>query len=299
MLREGAKYGGDAYLILSRHEGRALAGGFFLALGEHTCYLYGGSVRDDRPGEGGEARKDVKAPDAFYWNALLDAKAHGYRVFDFWGIPRELDESKHSFGVFKMKLKFSEDRVWFPAYDLPLNAAAPVITKACAGVKPRTTSASVAVPKTCCKARKATVSKITCAAACLPSKLTGMSDMYELLLTLHSWVRWLVLLTGLWAGERFYGRAGTWPANLPRSLYSLYGQCPPATVAGPGTVRHHGHERCSALLGACCSPLQLRLGTPGPGPFDCRVCHHGECDHQTRRSPPGRNGGARGPGGIT
>ncbi|RTR28682.1 lipid II:glycine glycyltransferase FemX [Deinococcus radiophilus] len=130
MLREGAKYGGDAYLILSRHEGRALAGGFFLALGEHTCYLYGGSVRDDRPGEGGEARKDVKAPDAFYWNALLDAKAHGYRVFDFWGIPRELDESKHSFGVFKMKLKFSEDRVWFPAYDLPLNAAAPVITKA-------------------------------------------------------------------------------------------------------------------------------------------------------------------------
>ncbi|MDO4264336.1 MAG: peptidoglycan bridge formation glycyltransferase FemA/FemB family protein [Deinococcus sp.] len=130
MLREGGKYGGESYLLLSRHEGRALAGGFFLALGDTTCYLYGGSVRDDRPTEDGSPRKDAKAPDAFYWNALLDAKKHGYQVFDFWGIPRELDESKHSYGVFKMKLKFSEERVWFPAYDLPLNAAAPAIVRA-------------------------------------------------------------------------------------------------------------------------------------------------------------------------
>ncbi len=130
MLREGNRYGGESYLVLARHEGRALAGGFFLALGDTTCYLYGGSVRDERPTADGSPRKDAKAPDSFYWNALLDAKAHGYRIFDFWGIPRELDESKHSYGVFKMKLKFSEERVWFPAYDLPLNAAAPVITKA-------------------------------------------------------------------------------------------------------------------------------------------------------------------------
>ncbi|ADY26073.1 Methicillin resistance protein [Deinococcus proteolyticus MRP] len=130
MLSEGSKYGGESYLLLSRHEGRALAGGFFLALGDTTCYLYGGSVRDDRPTADGSPRKDAKAPDAFYWNALLDAQRHGYRVFDFWGIPRELDESKHSYGVFKMKLKFSEERVWFPAYDLPLNAAAPAIVKA-------------------------------------------------------------------------------------------------------------------------------------------------------------------------
>lgn len=120
----GNQFGGEAYTVLSRHEGKALAGGFFLALGSTTAYLYGGSIRDDRPPTSGDKRKDAKAPDAFYWNAMLDAKEHGYSTFDFWGIPRRLDESKHSFGVFKMKLKFSTHRVWFPAYDLRLSPLA-------------------------------------------------------------------------------------------------------------------------------------------------------------------------------
>lgn len=125
LLRAGNAHGSQAYLVLSRHEGRALAGGFFLGLGDTTAYLYGGSIRDDRPpAEGQERRKDAKAADAFYWNAMLDAREHGFRTFDFWGIPRVLDESKHSFGVFRMKLKFSTDRYWFPAYDLRLGPAA-------------------------------------------------------------------------------------------------------------------------------------------------------------------------------
>jgi lipid II:glycine glycyltransferase (peptidoglycan interpeptide bridge formation enzyme) len=131
LFREGNKHGSETYLVLSRHEDRTLAGGFFLGLGASTLYLYGGSVRDDRPpAEGQEKRKDAKAPDAFYWNAMLDAKAHGYSVFDFWGIPRVLDESKHSFGVFRMKLKFSTDRYWFPAYDLRLSPVATPVVKA-------------------------------------------------------------------------------------------------------------------------------------------------------------------------
>ncbi|WP_199188260.1 lipid II:glycine glycyltransferase FemX [Deinococcus arcticus] len=130
MLREGSAHGGEAYIVLSRHEGRALAGGFFLAMGKGTYYLFGGSVRDDRTNPDGSPVKDAKAPDAFYWNAMLDAQRRGYELFDFWGIPRTLDEDKHSFGVFKMKLKFSEQRVWYPAYDLPLNLAAPAIVKA-------------------------------------------------------------------------------------------------------------------------------------------------------------------------
>lgn len=125
LLRAGNAHGSQAYLVLSRHEGRALAGGFFLGLGDTTAYLYGGSIRDDRPpAEGQERRKDAKAADAFYWNAMLDAREHGFRTFDFWGIPRVLDESKHSFGVFRMKLKFSTDRYWFAAYDLRLGPAA-------------------------------------------------------------------------------------------------------------------------------------------------------------------------------
>lgn len=130
MLREGNAHGGEAYIVLSRYQGKALAGGFFIAMGKGTYYLFGGSVRDDRTDADGKPFKDSKAPDAFYWNAMLDAKRQGYELFDFWGIPRELDESKHSFGVFKMKLKFSEQRVWYPAYDLNLNPAAPMIVKA-------------------------------------------------------------------------------------------------------------------------------------------------------------------------
>lgn len=130
MLREGQKGGGDAYIVLARHEGKALAGGFFVAMGKGTYYLFGGSVRDDRIRDDGTPYKDCKAPDAFYWNAMLDAKRRGYELFDFWGIPRVLDENKHSYGVFKMKLKFSEQRAWYPAYDINLNAAAPLIVKA-------------------------------------------------------------------------------------------------------------------------------------------------------------------------
>lgn len=130
LLREGNKDGSAAYLVLSRHEGRPLAGGMFLAIGDNTAYLYGGSIRDDRPPLEGDKRKDAKAPDAFYWNAMLDAKARGYTTFDYWGIPRLLDDSKHSYGVFKMKLKFSTNRYWFPAYDLALSPLSPALQRA-------------------------------------------------------------------------------------------------------------------------------------------------------------------------
>jgi lipid II:glycine glycyltransferase (peptidoglycan interpeptide bridge formation enzyme) len=130
MLREGGAYGGEAYIVLARHEGRALAGGFFLAMGGGTYYLYGGSIKDDRPTPDGEKRQDVQAPTAFYWNAMMDAKRRGYRFFDFWGIPRALDEGKHSFGVFKMKENFGGDKIWYPGYEYPLSPLAPLVTRA-------------------------------------------------------------------------------------------------------------------------------------------------------------------------
>lgn len=121
---EGNKYGSEVYAVLARHEGMALAGGVFLGLGDHTCYLYGGSIRDPRENEDGSSRKDAKAPDSFYWNSILDAQSHGYSVLDLWGIPRELNEDKHSYGIYRMKLKYTQERVNYPAYLLPLNPLA-------------------------------------------------------------------------------------------------------------------------------------------------------------------------------
>ncbi|GGR36260.1 lipid II:glycine glycyltransferase FemX [Deinococcus ruber] len=129
MLREGNAHGGEAYVVLARHEGKALAGGFFLSMGSGTYYLFGGSVKDERPTESGEPRKDVKAPTAFYWGAMLDAKAHGYTLFDFWGIPRTISEDKHSIGLVRMKESFGGEKVWYPAYSLPLSPLAPAIAR--------------------------------------------------------------------------------------------------------------------------------------------------------------------------
>lgn len=130
MLREGAAHGGQAYIVLARHEGLALAGGFFLAMGGATNYLYGGSIKDPRPGLGGAERKDAKAPTAFYWGALLDARRRGYRTFDFWGIPRAPGEGKHSYGIYRMKENFGGDKIWFPGYELALGPLAPVVVRA-------------------------------------------------------------------------------------------------------------------------------------------------------------------------
>lgn len=129
MLREGNAHGGEAYIVLSRYQGKALAGGFFVAMGQGTYYLFGGSVRDNRSHEDGSPFKDSKAPDAFYWHAMLDAQQRGYQLFDFWGIPRKLDKEKHSYGVFQMKLKFSRQTAWYPAYSLNLSPIAPMVSK--------------------------------------------------------------------------------------------------------------------------------------------------------------------------
>lgn len=130
MLREAGRWGGEAYTVLARHEGRALAGGFFLAMGAGVYYLYGGSIKDDRPTDDGEPRKDVQAPTAFYWAAMMDAKKRGYRLFDFWGIPRRLDEDKHSFGLVRMKENFGGEKVWYPGYVLNLSPLAPAVSRA-------------------------------------------------------------------------------------------------------------------------------------------------------------------------
>lgn len=130
MLAEGTRHGGEAYLVLARHEGRALAGGFFLGMGETTNYLFGGSIKDDRPGPDGEPRQDVRAPTAFYWGAILDAREKGYRSLDLWGIPRKLDGSKHSHGVYRMKENFGGEKLWFPAYTVALSPLAPLVTRA-------------------------------------------------------------------------------------------------------------------------------------------------------------------------
>ncbi|MGL5406837.1 MAG: lipid II:glycine glycyltransferase FemX [Propionibacteriaceae bacterium] len=129
LLKEGNNYDTECYLVLARSQGKALAGGMFLGFGSQTNYLFGGSIRDDRLNPDGTPYRDVKAPDAFYWHSLLDAKEHGYQQYDFWGLPASLDPSMHSYGVAQMKLKFAQQRLWYPGYSLTLSPLSPVIDR--------------------------------------------------------------------------------------------------------------------------------------------------------------------------
>ncbi len=65
MLREGSAHGGDAYIVLARHQGRALAGGFFLAMGAVTNYLFGGSVEMTGPPRTAASAKTPRPPPPF------------------------------------------------------------------------------------------------------------------------------------------------------------------------------------------------------------------------------------------
>jgi lipid II:glycine glycyltransferase (peptidoglycan interpeptide bridge formation enzyme) len=130
MLEQANQHGAEAYIVLARNEGKALAGGFMLGMGKGAYYLYGGSVRDDRLDAEGKEIPDVKAPTLFYWQAMMDAKARGYEFFDLWGIPRVISEEKHSIGIYKMKENFGGKALWYPAYSYDLTPLAGLVRKA-------------------------------------------------------------------------------------------------------------------------------------------------------------------------
>ena len=83
---------GEVRLYFARHAGRALAGAIVLDLGGTRYYAYAGS-RDDP-----EARQRGPSP-ALVWQAILDARDEGRRLFDFWGVAPP-DEPRHPWAGF-------------------------------------------------------------------------------------------------------------------------------------------------------------------------------------------------------
>jgi lipid II:glycine glycyltransferase (peptidoglycan interpeptide bridge formation enzyme) len=127
VLREGNRYGGRAALITARFEGEPLASGLVLGLGEGLNYLYGGSTRERERREG---ERDPKASNGFYWGMIRWGAEHGFRTLDLFGIPRVLEETKHSYGVYQFKERLGGQKVLYPAYELPLSPLAPVVNGA-------------------------------------------------------------------------------------------------------------------------------------------------------------------------
>lgn len=70
---------GDITLCIYKalYENRLLASGIMVDFGATRTYLFGGSS---------ESEKQVMAPYALHWQAMLDAKAQGLKHYDFWGL---------------------------------------------------------------------------------------------------------------------------------------------------------------------------------------------------------------------
>jgi lipid II:glycine glycyltransferase (peptidoglycan interpeptide bridge formation enzyme) len=120
VLKEMNQPLGQAFIAISRQEGRALAAGLFVAFAGKVDYLYGGSSREN---------SNAKAPNGMHWGAINWGIQNGYRIYDLWGVPRQ-SEGSHAAGIDAFKEGFGGSRVRFPAYDVALSPLYGVIKKA-------------------------------------------------------------------------------------------------------------------------------------------------------------------------
>jgi len=93
------------------YENRLLASGIMVDFGATRTYLFGGSS---------ESEKQVMAPYALHWQAMLDAKALGLRLYDFWGLETA---SGKSAGFARFKAGFGGKVLEYSgAYDAVFNS---------------------------------------------------------------------------------------------------------------------------------------------------------------------------------
>ena len=88
---------GLAHALIAEHQGVALAQVILFHFGERCFYFYGASSGAERQ----------RMPNyALQWEAMLWARAQGYRSYDLWGAPDVFDESDPLWGVYGFKRGF-------------------------------------------------------------------------------------------------------------------------------------------------------------------------------------------------
>ncbi|HYV33796.1 MAG TPA: peptidoglycan bridge formation glycyltransferase FemA/FemB family protein [Candidatus Limnocylindria bacterium] len=91
-------------------QNQLLATALMVDFGKTRTFLFGGS---------GQFHKNVMAPYLMHWQAMLDAKAAGYKIYDFWGIETSSGETP---GFVRFKLGFGgQEKNYAGAYDAVLN----------------------------------------------------------------------------------------------------------------------------------------------------------------------------------
>ncbi len=118
---EKPRGGGQCYtkLWIAEWEGKPLAAGIWIYFGDTVTYLHGASSSEHR---------EVMAPHLLHWEVMRDAKARGYRAYDFWGISssdkaiKRLSGEDAWAGITRFKKGFGGEVIEYPGtYDLPIS----------------------------------------------------------------------------------------------------------------------------------------------------------------------------------
>ncbi|HTH13945.1 MAG TPA: peptidoglycan bridge formation glycyltransferase FemA/FemB family protein [Spirochaetia bacterium] len=92
----------DLSFWLARFEGKLLAGNVVLVHGTQAVYLYGASSNEHR---------NLMAPYALQWAAMVDSRNRGATEYDLFGIPPTDDPQHPMHGLYRFKNGFGGDRV--------------------------------------------------------------------------------------------------------------------------------------------------------------------------------------------
>lgn len=105
-----------ARYFLVEYEGQVIAGSLAMILGEKAWYLYGASSNKHR---------NVMPNYLMQWHMIKWAKANGCTLYDFRGVPGDLDENNPLYGLYRFKKGFNGeftefvgewDAVYSPSY---------------------------------------------------------------------------------------------------------------------------------------------------------------------------------------
>lgn len=89
-------------LYLAEHDGDVLGGIMVFRFGRTAYYLFGGST---------DLKRELMPNYLLHWQAMLDFRALGCEIYDWWGVPEEPAPDHPWFGLYRFKTGFGGETV--------------------------------------------------------------------------------------------------------------------------------------------------------------------------------------------
>lgn len=104
----------SVFIAVAKHEEDILAANIMIDFGNTRTYLHGASSN---------VKRNFMAPYLLHWELMKDAKMHGIKFYDWWGVsPKDADEHHPWAGISRFKRGFNGEEVSFPGtFDLVLS----------------------------------------------------------------------------------------------------------------------------------------------------------------------------------